>query len=257
MLAGLFVGSLSLPVGIASASSPSRVAEPERPPSEEEVTEYQIKAAYLLNFIRFTSFPKEVLGPPEKPLTILVVGRNPFGKILEEFFQKKDAHGRKLVVRYAAAVPDELDANVVFMKDLSDDARDELIKGCTARSVLLVGDHDGLAALGACVSFYIEKRKVRFEINTDVLKRSKLSASSELLKLAKIVKDKSGDRPGAPAEHSASPPESSRSADRQLRPLPSPQVSLPSETRDTPAHPQGNALDPTMDDQSWPLDPRA
>ena len=51
-----------------------------------------------------------------------------------------------------------------------------------------MGEDKGFASDGACVNFYYEKKKVRFEMNTDALTLAKLQVSSELLKLAKIVK---------------------------------------------------------------------
>jgi phage-related holin len=62
----------------------------------------------------------------------------------------------------------------------------ERIKGS---HVLLAGDTEGLAQRGIVINFYIEKSKVRFEINVDTATRMGLKISSKLLRLAKIVSD--------------------------------------------------------------------
>ena len=46
----------------------------------------------------------------------------------------------------------------------------------------------GTDAIGGVINFISEHNKVRFEINSDVARRTGLTISSELLKLAKLVK---------------------------------------------------------------------
>src|SRR4051812_10850373 len=55
---------------------PSGAASPPR--------EYQVKAAFLYNFARFTEWPGGTFAKPKDPLTICVLGQDPFGPDLEE-----------------------------------------------------------------------------------------------------------------------------------------------------------------------------
>jgi hypothetical protein len=57
---------------------------------------------------------------------------------------------------------------------------------------LLVGDSERFANRGGAIGFQIEDKKVHFEINPEAAKRAGLELSSQLLKLARIVKDESG-----------------------------------------------------------------
>ena len=54
--------------------------------------------------------------------------------------------------------------------------------------ILTVGEFGGFAELGGVINFISERNKVRFEINTDAARSTGLTISSELLKLAKLVK---------------------------------------------------------------------
>ena len=54
--------------------------------------------------------------------------------------------------------------------------------------VLTVSEIDGFAQQGGIINFISERNKVRFEINPDAARRLGLNISSELLKLAKVVK---------------------------------------------------------------------
>ena len=53
---------------------------------------------------------------------------------------------------------------------------------------MTMGDVSGFAQHGVMINFYMEHNKVRFEINEDRVKDSNLSVSSQLLKLARIVR---------------------------------------------------------------------
>jgi len=46
---------------------------------------------------------------------------------------------------------------------------------------------EGFVRRGGAVNFYIQRKKLRFEINADVLKKVNLKASSRLLRLARLV----------------------------------------------------------------------
>lgn len=162
------------------------VEEKEKGTTDEE-REYQIKAAFLLNFIRYTTWPKSAFEDERSPIVMAVVGKDPFGRILDETFKDEKVDGRKVVLRRVEAVPEELDAQLVFCGPLTVEERERLIDVCAKRAVLLVGESPGFAEAGACVNFYLQERKTRFEINTDALAAGKLAMSPAVLKLAKIV----------------------------------------------------------------------
>ena len=62
-----------------------------------------------------------------------------------------------------------------------------IIERTSRRPILTVGDTDGFARAGVLVNFYLDKTRVRFEVNADAIKVSGLKVSSRLLKLARIV----------------------------------------------------------------------
>ena len=170
-----------------------RRADPEvngGPPTNTPNTEYKVKAAFLYNFIKYTTWPKGAFEKKDSPIVTLVIGDDPFDGLLEKTFEDKVLHGRKLEVRHEKKVPKKIDAHLVFVKGLTEKERLKLIGDLDGRPILLVGETDGFAEDGAQANFYIEKDKVRFEMNTQAVKGAKLDVSSELLKLARIVETK-------------------------------------------------------------------
>ncbi|MCA8981342.1 MAG: YfiR family protein [Planctomycetes bacterium] len=161
-----------------------------REPGEGGPDEYKVKAAFLYNFIRFTKWPDDALGDKEDPIRILVVGEDRFGDHLTSTFKDKVLHERKVVIQFTKEVPKTIEAHLVFASAISSKDEEKLIERCSAKPILLIGDHTGFAARGACANFYLHDDKVRFQVNTDELKRRGLTMSAQILKLAEIVKTK-------------------------------------------------------------------
>ena len=171
------------------------IESPLASPPKAVTPEYQVKAAFLHKFTTLTTWPKEAFPAEDKkaPVIVEVVGTDPFAGQLGKTFKGKKWDDRPFVVRHSLQVPAEITAHVVFVGGLSDKDRKLLLERSHGRPVLLVGETPGLAAVGAVVNMYLEKGKVRFEINPDVAMASQLKISSQLLKLAKIVRTEKGE----------------------------------------------------------------
>ena len=94
-----------------------------------------------------------------------------------------------MVLKSTKRLPDEIDAHIVYEGGLSSKEQKKLLDMCREKPVLLCGERDGYAGLGAQCNFYVDGTRIRFEINKSAVDRSGLEISSELLKLARIVKD--------------------------------------------------------------------
>ena len=118
------------------------------------------------------------------PIRILVVGKDPFGKVLEKTFAKgKVLHGRSGRDRaLGQATRRSVDAHVVFAAGLSTDDRSTADPSRSPqRPVLLVGETPGFAAEGACVNFYIKEKPICASRSTpSATKRGGITISSEL-----------------------------------------------------------------------------
>jgi len=159
-----------------------------------EEREYPVKAAFLLHFIRYTTWPKASFEDDSSPIVVTVVGKDPFGEVLENTFRDEEAHGRKIVVARTQSVPAQVSGHVVFCAEVSKAERDELLAKCDKRPVLVVGETRDFAAAGASINFYLQDNKTRFEINPDAVASASLELSPAVLKLAKIVRTQKGGR---------------------------------------------------------------
>ncbi len=156
-----------------------------------EASEYQIKAAFLYNFAKFVEWPPETSGGADDPMAICIVGKDPFGNILDELIKNKDISRRRLVVRRMNQGQSARDCQVAFISSSEKPHMRAILEGLKGESVLTVGDMEGFAVLGGMINFTMEQSRVRFEINVEAAERAGLKISSKLLNLAKIVRDHS------------------------------------------------------------------
>jgi hypothetical protein len=144
--------------------------------------EYEIKAAYLYNFIKYVDWP--TYGDT---ITIGVLGGNPFGTALTPL-NGKAVKGRRLLVKEVDSLRDAQKCQIIFVSSSEKSRLQEILENLKSARVLTVGETEGFASSGGIINFVDENNKVRFEINADAARRTGLNISSELLKLAKLVK---------------------------------------------------------------------
>ena len=178
-------------------------------PSERE---YQLKAAFLYNFVVFVDGARfdELGGPsdveavdPNTPVVIGILGDDPFGEAFAPL-RDKAIRGRSVVVKrfegFVELLDDEgrlvkphpkLDAikecHVLFVCSSEKSHVGVILQSIGTQAMLTVADTPGFLEAGGMVNFLIEKKKVRFEINTAATTRAKLRIRSRLLRLAKRV----------------------------------------------------------------------
>ena len=144
--------------------------------------EYEIKAAYLYNFIKYVDWPSY-----GDTITIGVLGGNPFGTALAPL-NGKIVKGRRLLIKEVDSLRDAQKCQIIFVSSSEKSRLQEIFENLKSARVLTVGETQGFASSGGIINFVEENNKVRFEINADAARRTGLNISSELLKLAKLVK---------------------------------------------------------------------
>jgi YfiR/HmsC-like len=154
--------------------------------------EYELKAAFLFNFIKFTEWPAEELGKPDEPFIIGVLGKDPFGGALDKIIEGEIVHNRKIVARRFLRM-DEAAANshVLFIGASEENNLLSILKVLDGQSVLTVSEIANFAQRGGVIDLKKENNRIVFEINLLAAKRAGLSMNAQLLKLAKIVRVKS------------------------------------------------------------------
>jgi len=167
---------------ITVSSWPNAHADP--PPSRE----YVIKAVFLYNFAKFVEWPAEAFPNRRAPLTLCILGKDPFGLALDSIKGKK-VRGRKLVIQHLARIEDLEQCHILFISASEEIRLPQILSTIRGMSILTVSDMKRFVQHGGIINLVTIETKVRFEINVGVAHLAGLEISSKLLKLAKIVED--------------------------------------------------------------------
>ncbi len=159
--------------------------------------EYQVKAAFLYNFINFIDWPEENINADKKnPIVIGIIGKNPFGNAFEPI-KDKEVKDRKVLVKQfenleelKKAIENNTAAQQCHLLYVSPSEKENLKKIIDLikdKSILTVGDTANFLDSGGIINFLMEDNKVCFEVNKTAAERAKLKIRSKLLRLAKRV----------------------------------------------------------------------
>jgi len=151
--------------------------------------EYAVKAAYIPKFIPFITWPEAAFASPSSPVTICVLGSDPFGGKLEQAAGELKSGERAIAVRYLPAPDSSGACQLLFLGKEDETAAEETLDAVKGKPVVTVTD-SGLKAHGM-ISFVIEADQVRFDIDEASAAQGGVVISSKLLSLAHAVKPRS------------------------------------------------------------------
>lgn len=155
--------------------------------SQPRTTEYDVKAAFLYNFVKFAEWPDSAFRDEEAPIVIGIFGEDPFGPELDRMLEKKTAHGRRFQIRRLLLPGDAASCHVLFVANASTERLPTLLEAIGSRPVLTIGESPGFALSGGHINFVVENNRVVFEINVQQSASASLKFSSQLLRLARLV----------------------------------------------------------------------
>jgi hypothetical protein len=185
------------------------VAMPARPcvALEDEVDAAKaatVKAAYVLNFLRYSEWPDEAFETPDSPIVVALVGSCEVANVLPGLIARADPiAGHPIVLeQYAAPDPttdrDALHAtlarsHLAFVCPLPEYEEQQIVERLRGSHVLTVSDASDFCGRGGMLGFVLRHDRIVFEANPRAIQDSKVSISAKVLKLAQIVED--GARP--------------------------------------------------------------
>ena len=152
--------------------------------------EYYRKAALFRVFSQHIQWPKNSgLADRSKPFVIGIIGKNPFGDILEKAYSQTDIKikERNVEIRYISKMQEIKGCHILFISKSVGKELAEIIAVTRKKPILTIGERKGFAEKGVLFNLYIFKGQIRFEINALALRESGLIVDSQLLSVARIV----------------------------------------------------------------------
>jgi hypothetical protein len=121
-----------------------------------------------------------------------ILGADPFGEVLEQTVGEKTVNDRPLAVRRYASLKQLRPCHILFVSASERSRLGPLLESVEGSGTLTISEIDSFASLGGMINFVIENHKVRFEINPEAITRAGLRVNAQLLKLARIVRERTG-----------------------------------------------------------------
>jgi hypothetical protein len=173
---------ISAAVTIALASLGSRDIAGQRRASDAEV-----KATYLFQFGRFVRWPAGAMADGA-PFTVCVLGRDPFGAVLDQTMAEETVGGRNIAVKRLAGLDEGRGCQIVFVSADEEPRLGAILDTLGRSSILTVSDMRRFSERGGMVEFVSVDNRIRFEINLQATEAAQLSPSSELLRVAATIR---------------------------------------------------------------------
>lgn len=167
--------------GAVAALALAGAALPARAQAQPEAA---LKARLTLSLTRFAQWPEALAGAD---LHLCLAQRDlPTAQAFAEL-DGQLVNGRRVKV---VKVPPVAGCHVLFVHASAERVPD-LVRaaGAGTGAVLIVGDAEGLLAQGGMVELVAVDDAIRFDIHTGALRRARLSLSSQVLKLARQVRE--------------------------------------------------------------------
>lgn len=171
-LAGLLLGCLALP----------------RSAHAQAGREHEVKAVLLFNLAQFVEWPADAFPSAETPIVIGILGRDPFGAILDEVVRPERINNRRILVERYRSISAVQKCHILFVSSSEQRECERIAAQLRGRAVLTVGDFESFSSRGGMVEFYTNaQKKIRLRVNLELIKASSLNMSSKLLRVAEVV----------------------------------------------------------------------
>jgi hypothetical protein len=155
--------------------------------AQAQPTEHQLKAAVLGNVAKFVEWPEP---KNEQPISIGILGHDPFGNDLEVVLKNVKVKGRNIAIKRSGEIKDLEDCHIIFFSARETSRMHDVRQRLRNRPVLTVGEEARFLEEGGAVSLETEQRKIQISINLPAAEEARVTVNAQLLALAKTVKRK-------------------------------------------------------------------
>ena len=158
-------------------------------PAPAQPSEAAVKAAFIPKFARYVQWPQARHPGPRDPFHLCVIGRDPFGTILDRAAASEQIEGRAVTVRRLPSADGAAGCHLAFVRGANPADTTRLLNALRGQPVLTITDSRAGTARGM-IHFTVSGGRVRFFIDEAEASVRGLAISSRLLALALGVRQR-------------------------------------------------------------------
>jgi hypothetical protein len=151
------------------------------PSFAEVTTEAQLKAAYLVNFLKYVEWPGT-----RTTINLCLFGRDSLGPYLAAYEGRQIA-GRELRIRKVSSPEQLADCQELFIPDTEEARFAAVLRWAEKYQILTVSDAETFTRDGGAIALIRSEGRLQFDINVDSLNHASLRASPQMLRLARQI----------------------------------------------------------------------
>ncbi len=149
--------------------------------------ESDVKAAYIINIVKFIDWQAGGKSE-EKTIKIGLAGSDPICDVLEKISKNKTAGFSITTHRIDGGDIGSSECQLVFIGRSENKRLAEILKQLKGSPALSISDIPGFAERGGIMGFFLEKNRVKIEINLNEARRAGLKLGAKLLEVARVIK---------------------------------------------------------------------
>ena len=146
--------------------------------------ESEVKAVFVLNFIKFVEWPASAFLSPEDPIVLSLLGNDPTEAVLASLGGMK-ASGRRVVVRKVPSLSALGRCHVLYVGRSVKKELPAILAVVQRRPVLTIADFEEFPGRGGTIGIIRQDDRVGFEINEEAARKAGLKVNAKLLYLGK------------------------------------------------------------------------
>ncbi|HEX4739611.1 MAG TPA: YfiR family protein [Allosphingosinicella sp.] len=156
-------------------------------PAAAQPSEAAVKAAFLTKFPAYVDWPASLHLAPNAPITLCLVGGDPFGRTIEETVRGQQVDHHPLVLKRMASAAGADSCQIAFVDGTPAHSTADLLHALQGKPVLTVTDgRDGPER--GMIHFVVDGGRVRFHIDQAEAESCGLGLSARLLAIALSVR---------------------------------------------------------------------
>lgn len=154
----------------------------------DSLPEYVLKAGFLFNFAKYVDWPSDSFEHADSPISIGIVGKDPFGNNLEKALNGKAVKGRGFIIRRYREPADIQRCHILFVPRSANYRLSDILTKIANWPVVTVGEEGGFCQDGGTIGILIEDDKSKLEVNIAAAAKARVTIHSKLLRIAIVVK---------------------------------------------------------------------
>jgi hypothetical protein len=173
---------LSLAAGISTAGA-----------EEELPADFQVKAAFLINFPKYVDWPTNTFTETNSALTIAIWGdENVANEVQNMIGSGRIISGHPVMLKRIDREEEiSRDCHILFIGTAGRQRTPAILEKIRGEKILTVGESDDFLAQNGIINLARQGRKIRLQVNLAAAGNAQLKISSRLLVAADVVKGKS------------------------------------------------------------------